>query len=124
MTLAVVTAAGRAAATSCLTAAVEQRVLEPAGERQHRRARRRPPWRIDPCYDGTVEARRLQLHRRRDQGCDRRRRRDHQPAACNIEYYLLPGDTSGNVIYTFVPATPLTPSHSYGSSAPAALRQL
>ena len=114
LTLAVLAAAGRAAALSCSEPPWDNEYSSPLENEGIAVPVDAHPWRIDSCYGGPPG---------KPEGCNFIDNETQDAiaaeagitstAACDIEYYLLPGDSSAKVISTFVPAQPLTPSHSY-----------
>ncbi len=117
LTLIILGAAGRAAATSCSPPPWDYQIPEPLGI--YGEGTPVPvdahPWTTQSCYGGVPAL---------PTGCQFLDQDDQADvidatveasdgSACNVEYYNLPGDTSANIIYTFVPAQPLVPSHIY-----------
>lgn len=119
ITIAIVGAAGHAAATSCGDPPWDFQIDEPLGNYgasipvpvdAH-------PWMTQSCYGGApaLPTDCVFLDQDDQAALDVIAVTVEQSdgAACDVEYYNLPGDTSANIIYTFVPAEPLVPSHTY-----------
>ena len=116
LTLIILGAAGRAAATSCGEPPWDYQIESslgvygggvPVPTDAH-------PWTIGSCYGGPPakptgcvfldQTEPLEIAAEVE-GTD--------GSACNVDFYSLPGSASVNIIYTFVPAEPLTPAHVY-----------
>ena len=113
LTIVVLTAAGRAAATSCseppwsndYSSPLEGAAVVPLDAH---------PWRIDSCYSGApAKPADCKFIDNDTQDVIAAEVEMTDPAACDLEYGALPNDASASVIFTFIPATPLTPSHNY-----------
>ena len=114
LTTAVLAAAGRAAATSCGEAPWANGYLSPLEGGITEVPIDAHPWKLVSCHDGpTTTLANCNFLDEASKDVISAAVEMTTTAACDAAYDELPGDTSANVIFTFTPATPLTPSHSY-----------